>query len=305
MIGSERPPEALAQYTGFLMNWVAQRSRERFAKALEAELGLHPREFGVLAVVQHEPGITQQAIGDAAGVDPSTMVATLDGLEERGLAERRPHSSDRRKRAVYLTDDGRGGRRVRASASAARSARSVFGALSADERKQLNSLLRKVAGLDAADEAAHEDRERAAWNGARWPSPSWAGPGEALVRPLAVALCDLDHLIVQGQAPIPGEIALGHEQVGEIVAVGDEVADHRVGERVVGPFQISCGACDFCRARPHGRLRGGAAAVHVRLRDGGRRLGRCALRPGAGAVRGRDARAAAGGRRARERGERR
>ena len=123
MIGSERPPEALAQYTGFLMNWVARRSRERFAKALEAELGLHPREFGVLAVVQREPGITQQAIGDAAGVDPSTMVATLDGLEERGLAERRPHSSDRRKRAVYLTDDGRGGRRAGPADRHARSAR--------------------------------------------------------------------------------------------------------------------------------------------------------------------------------------
>ena len=54
--------------------------------------------------------------------------------------------------------------------------------------------------------------------------PELGGAGEALVRPLAVALCDLDHLIVQGQAPIPGEIALGHEQVGEVVAVGDEVA---------------------------------------------------------------------------------
>ena len=77
--------------------------------------------------------------------------------------------------------------------------------------------------------------------------PELGGPGEALVRPLAVALCDLDHLMVQGEAPIPGEIALGHEQVGEIVAVGDDVADHRVGDLVVVPFQISCGACDFCR----------------------------------------------------------
>ena len=77
--------------------------------------------------------------------------------------------------------------------------------------------------------------------------PELGGPGEALVRPLAVALCDLDHLMVQGEAPIPGEIALGHEQVGEIVAVGDDVADHRVGDLVVVPFQISCGECDFCR----------------------------------------------------------
>jgi len=77
--------------------------------------------------------------------------------------------------------------------------------------------------------------------------PVLGGPGEALVRPLAVALCDLDHLMIQGQAPIPGEIALGHEQVGEVVAVGDEVAGHDVGDLVAVPFQISCGACGFCR----------------------------------------------------------
>ena len=151
MIGSDRPPEALAQYTGFLVNWVARRSRERFAKALEAELGLHPREFGVLAVVQREPGITQQAIGEAAGVDPSTMVATLDGLEERGLAERRPHPSDRRKRAVYLTDDGQEAA-ARARRIGTDVGKEVFGALNADERKQLNALLRKVAGLDEREE---------------------------------------------------------------------------------------------------------------------------------------------------------
>ena len=148
MIGSERPPEALARYTGFLMNWIAQRLRARFATALEAELGLHPREFGVLAVVQKEPGITQQAIGDAAGVDPSTMVSALDSLEERGFAERRPHSTDRRKRAVYLTTSGddatRQGQRV-----GRKVAGELLGKLSAAERKQLHSLLRKVAGLDA------------------------------------------------------------------------------------------------------------------------------------------------------------
>jgi DNA-binding MarR family transcriptional regulator len=146
MIGSERPPEALAQYTGYLMNWVGRRSRERFAKALEAELGVHPREFGVLAVVQREPGITQQAVGEAAGVDPSTMVATLDALEERGLAERRPHASDRRKRAVHLTERGQEVTR-RAQRIGKEVGQELLGPLSADERRQLNALLRKVAGL--------------------------------------------------------------------------------------------------------------------------------------------------------------
>ena len=251
MIGSERPPEALAQYTGFLMNWVARRSRERFAKALEAELGLHPREFGVLAVVQREPGITQQAIGDAAGVDPSTMVATLDGLEERGLAERRPHSSDRRKRAVYLTDDGQeaaaAGQRIGKEVG-----KEVFGALTrrraqAAQRPAPEGRRDWTSNERSPHETADEDRHRAGGVARRGGPRARRGPGEALVRPLAVALCDLDHLMIQGQAPIPGEIALGHEQVGEVVAVGDEVADHGVGDLVAVPFQISCGACDFCR----------------------------------------------------------
>jgi DNA-binding MarR family transcriptional regulator len=148
MLGEERPPEALAGYTGFLMNWVGARSRDRFAHALSERTGLHPREFGVLNVLARTPGITQQGLGDQAGVDPSTMVATLDALEERGLAERRPHLYDRRKRAVYLTPAGeealREGRKVAAVVG-----RQTFAALSADERKQLHALLRKLSGFDS------------------------------------------------------------------------------------------------------------------------------------------------------------
>ena len=147
MLGEERPPEALAGYTGFLMSWVGSRSRAQFAHALNEQTGLHPREFGVLNMLARNPGVTQHEIGAGAGVDPSTMVATLDSLEERGLAERRPHPDDRRKRAVYLTAKGeetlRQGRKVGQAVG-----RQVFGALSTEERKQLHSLLRKLSGLD-------------------------------------------------------------------------------------------------------------------------------------------------------------
>jgi DNA-binding MarR family transcriptional regulator len=148
MLGSERPPSALSEHTGFLMTWVAMRSRGRFAEALGERCGLHPREFGVLSVIAKTPGITQHAIGEGAGVDPSTMVATLDSLEERGLAERRPHPHDRRKRLVYLTAAGeealREGRKIAAAVG-----RQTFAPLTADERKQLHALLRKLSGLDA------------------------------------------------------------------------------------------------------------------------------------------------------------
>jgi alcohol dehydrogenase len=79
------------------------------------------------------------------------------------------------------------------------------------------------------------------------PEPKLQGGGEALVRPVAVALCDLDVNIVRGAFPLQPPVALGHEFVGEVVDVGEDVTAARPGDRVVVPFQISCGECDRCR----------------------------------------------------------
>ncbi len=78
------------------------------------------------------------------------------------------------------------------------------------------------------------------------PEPSLNGSREALVRPLAVALCDLDHPIVAGEAPFGAPIALGHEFIAEVVEVGDDVRSIAPGARAVVPFQISCGECERC-----------------------------------------------------------
>jgi threonine dehydrogenase-like Zn-dependent dehydrogenase len=80
------------------------------------------------------------------------------------------------------------------------------------------------------------------------PEPRLQGPAEAIVRPLAVALCDLDRPIITGQAPVPPPVALGHECIAEVVEVGDDVSAVAPGERVVVPFQISCGRCERCRS---------------------------------------------------------
>jgi threonine dehydrogenase-like Zn-dependent dehydrogenase len=76
--------------------------------------------------------------------------------------------------------------------------------------------------------------------------PELREPGDALVRPLAVALCDIDQPMLRGEAPFPGPIALGHEFVAEVVESADGGAPEP-GTRVVVPFQISCGECDRCR----------------------------------------------------------
>ncbi len=77
------------------------------------------------------------------------------------------------------------------------------------------------------------------------PDPLLREANDAIVRPLAVALCDLDRPIVDGQAPFPRPIALGHEFVAEVVAAGD-MTRIPVGTLAVVPFQISCGECAHC-----------------------------------------------------------
>src|SRR2546422_4373760 len=79
------------------------------------------------------------------------------------------------------------------------------------------------------------------------PAPRLRGDGEALVRPIAVATCDLDTVIVRGLAPFPPPFPLGHESVAEVLEIGDAVRSVRSGDRVAVPFQPACGVCDFCR----------------------------------------------------------
>ena len=90
-----------------------------------------------------------------------------------------------------------------------------------------------------------EDAGRYVWREAS--EPTITAPEQALVRPLAVACCDLDVAVVHGRLPMPPGHAVGHEGLAEVVAVGDYVASARVGDRVVVPFQISCGNCRECR----------------------------------------------------------
>jgi DNA-binding MarR family transcriptional regulator len=146
LFGDGTPPTALGDYTGFLMNWCAARSRGAFAAELE-QLGLRPPQFAVLSVIDSDPGLTQQKLVEATGIDPSTMVQLLDGLEAGGWAQRRPHATDRRKRAVHLTPEGRAVL-TRARKAATRVGEATFAPLQPAEREQLHALLRKLAGLD-------------------------------------------------------------------------------------------------------------------------------------------------------------
>ncbi len=105
------------------------------------ESGISPGLFGVLVVIGENPGLTQQALANAAHLDRSTVVTVIDKLEDRGLVERR--AADRRSNGLFLADKGavllRGLKR-----KVAQHERRVVQNLSARERAQLVALLQRI-----------------------------------------------------------------------------------------------------------------------------------------------------------------
>ena len=80
------------------------------------------------------------------------------------------------------------------------------------------------------------------------PEPKIMNPRDAIVRITSTAICGSDLHLYDGFIPSmeKGDV-LGHEFMGEVVDVGGEVTNVNVGDRVVNPFPISCGACLQCR----------------------------------------------------------
>ncbi|MEW1953165.1 zinc-dependent alcohol dehydrogenase [Terrabacter sp. NPDC080008] len=83
------------------------------------------------------------------------------------------------------------------------------------------------------------------------PDPSILNRRDAIVKVTSTAICGSDLHLVDGYVPSMenGDI-LGHEFMGEVVEVGPDIAPDtlKVGDRVVVPFPIACGACASCAA---------------------------------------------------------
>jgi threonine dehydrogenase-like Zn-dependent dehydrogenase len=80
------------------------------------------------------------------------------------------------------------------------------------------------------------------------PDPTIQDSRDAIVKVTLTAICGSDLHLYDGYIPTmeDGDI-LGHEFMGEVVEVGSDVPNLRVGDRVVVPFPISCGQCFFCQ----------------------------------------------------------
>ena len=103
--GPPRVPDELADSLGWLLARAGHHVGSTLAEAL-AKIGTTPRELSVLAAAAPVPR-PQLGLALAVGLDKTTMVATVDALERRGLVRRDPHPDDRRIRLVAVTADGK------------------------------------------------------------------------------------------------------------------------------------------------------------------------------------------------------
>jgi len=76
--------------------------------------------------------------------------------------------------------------------------------------------------------------------------PKLMSATDALVRPIAVSVCDADVMYFQGKLQPRAPFCFGHEFVAEIVDLGPDVKGFKVGDRVVVAFLIACGTCRSC-----------------------------------------------------------
>jgi len=98
-------PDVMSGDLGWLLSQASHGLLIEQTARLE-DVGIAPRGYCVLTTALNGE-YTQGEIGQAIGVDKTTMVVTLDQLEEAGLAERRPSKTDRRARVITVTDKGR------------------------------------------------------------------------------------------------------------------------------------------------------------------------------------------------------
>lgn len=127
----------------FLLSRLGYDASREMGEAL-AGLGLELRQFGLLRLLAGAHSGSQRALGALLNLTPNRMVALVDGLESKGLIERRPHPDDRRAYTITLTDAG--------AAAFGQAMQAAFGVeatmcapLQQGEREQLLSLLQKLA----------------------------------------------------------------------------------------------------------------------------------------------------------------
>ncbi|MDQ1058075.1 DNA-binding MarR family transcriptional regulator [Arthrobacter globiformis] len=114
------------------------------ANAMLGPLDLKVRSYSVLALACTADAPSQRELADFLCLVPSQIVALVDGLERRGLVERLNDPGDRRSKIIRATASGK--RLYKRASETVREAEDIsLQALTAEERNQLRSLLRRTA----------------------------------------------------------------------------------------------------------------------------------------------------------------
>ncbi|TFB24298.1 glutathione-dependent formaldehyde dehydrogenase [Filobacillus milosensis] len=71
---------------------------------------------------------------------------------------------------------------------------------------------------------------------------------DIIVRITSTAICGSDLHLYQGNFPLPKGYIIGHEPMGIVEEIGPEVTKVKKGDRVIIPFNVSCGHCPYCEA---------------------------------------------------------
>ncbi len=130
---------------GFLIQTLAREIDARMKHALK-EVDVDVKVFANLMLLADEDGINQRALGEKLNFPDYFTSRNIDALVEAGYAERRPDPDSRRSFLIFLTDAGRE-KAMQLPKIVRQVNDQTLEMLSMDERKQVVSLLKKIARI--------------------------------------------------------------------------------------------------------------------------------------------------------------
>lgn len=136
---------SLPESIGFNLRKAQSAVLQRFHDAV-APHDITPGQYGVLTIVGENEGLSQSDLGNALGIDRSTMVAVIDRLEARGLVVRAPSPNDRRSYALRLSAKGQALMKELIPRIHKRD-QEIIAELGDGEAERLVDCLRRIAGM--------------------------------------------------------------------------------------------------------------------------------------------------------------
>lgn len=146
-VAKRGPP--LEARIAYLLSKVGRRQSVRFSELLKP-LGLRPKHFALMNVVDLADGPSQQQVGDVLGLDPSGLISAIDELEADRLLERRRAPEDRRRHALFLTRAGQA-KLAKAREASRKRGEELIAPLSDREAQSFHNLLQRIASADELD----------------------------------------------------------------------------------------------------------------------------------------------------------